>query len=120
MALATVRGETVSSSKPPHFTPETVEKTLLVLADRIKTVKRDAKAPSQVGKAVAFGDFLSGRSRVQAADVGIELLPRKPQTDDPNSATQKSDFLRKLRGSSVVSLYPYEAWMGSRTHRRLM
>jgi len=26
--------------------------------------------------AIAFGDFLSGRARIQAADVGIRLEPR--------------------------------------------
>jgi len=67
--LTTLDGETVSGSKPPRFTPEKINEALSVLQKRIKTTNLDRKSEFQVSDAVAFGDFLIGRSRVQAADV---------------------------------------------------
>jgi len=121
--LTTVSGETVSGSKPPRFTPEAIEQGLSALADRIKAVNRDFAAPFPVTEAIAFGGFLTGRARVQAAEVGVELVPRGTNADGTNSAVAqavKRDFLRKLKGKSpVVSPRLYEEWMSSRTHRRL-
>jgi DNA-binding transcriptional MocR family regulator len=122
--LTTVSGETVSGSKPPRFTPEAIEQALSDLADRIKTVNRQPKSAFHITKAVAFGDLLTGRARVQAADVGIQLIPLGPEVDEPNSARAQAwrrDVFRKLKAkSSGVSPRYYEEWMSSRTHRRLL
>jgi len=119
----TISGEAVSGSKPPRFTPEAVEQGLSALGERIKSVNKDFAVPFRVTKAVAFGNFLTGRARVQAADVGIELVPRGSDTDEPNSAVAQAgrrEFLRKLKAkSSVVRPRPYEQWMSSRSHRTL-
>ena len=67
----------------------------------MKAANHDPNAPFDIGKAVAFGDFLTDRARVQAPDVGIQLVPRKPETDQAMSATDQAahrDFLRQLRG----------------------
>jgi predicted DNA-binding transcriptional regulator YafY len=68
--LTTASGDAVSGSRPPRFNVEAVEAALSALAGRIKAADQDASARFRVAKAVAFGDFLSGRARVQAVDVG--------------------------------------------------
>ena len=53
--------------------------------------------------AVAFGDFLSGRARLQAADVGIRLAPRNPAAHDAASADEREKqetFLKQLKGKT--------------------
>jgi hypothetical protein len=122
--LTTVSGNTVSGSKSPRFTPEAVAEGLSALAERIKAVNHDQNAPFRIAKAVAFGDFLSDRARVQAPDVGIQLTPREPEGDQPNFTTgqaARSRFLKQLRGrTSILSIRPYEEWMSSRSHRSLI
>lgn len=120
--LTTLSGEGVSGSKTPRYTPERVEEALANLGKRISEANRDAKAPFKIVEAVAFGDFLSGRARVQAPDVGIELQRRSGS--DSDSATEwKSQklFLKQLAGErSMLPLRQYEKWMSARTHRRLL
>jgi hypothetical protein len=119
--LTTLNGETVSDSKPPRFTPEKISEALSVLQKRIETTNRDRKSEFQVSDAVAFGDFLIGRSRVQAADVGIRLVARKSQVGERNSVREEIAFLKQLRAkSALVHLHRYETWMSHRSHRRLM
>jgi hypothetical protein len=118
--LTTLNGETVSGSKTPRFTPEKVSEALSSLEKRIKTTNQDRKSEFRVSDAVAFGDFLIGRSRVQAADVGIRLVARKGQAER-NSAREEIAFLKQLRAkSALVQLHRYETWMSHRSHRRLM
>jgi hypothetical protein len=122
--LTTAAGDAVSGSKPPRFTPESAEAALSELADGIKGVNQDRDAPFQITAAVAFGDFFSGRARVQAPDVGIQLTPRGPGADDPESAVAQAarrNFLRQLKGKRpILSVRPYEEWMSSRAHRTLV
>ena len=122
--LTTMAGDTVSGSKPPRFTAEAVEAVLSALADRIKAANQDANARFRITKAVAFGDFVVGRSRVQAADVGAQLSSREPASAEAGSAVEKaaeSEFLRQLKGKSpMLNIRPYEGWMSSRTHRKLV
>src|SRR5271156_1965427 len=66
--LTTLAGETVSGAKTPRFTPESIEEALAALRSRIKLVNQDSKSPYKITDAVAFGDFLGGQARVQAAD----------------------------------------------------
>jgi DNA-binding transcriptional regulator YhcF (GntR family) len=122
--LTTVAGDTVAGSKPPRFTPEVVETALSALAGRIKAANQDASARFRVTKAVAFGDFLADRARVQAADVGVQLSLRGPASAEAGSAVEKAaerEFLRQLRGKyPILSIRPYEDWMSSRSHRKLL
>ena len=122
--LTTVSGDTVSGSKPPRYTPDAVEAALTALAERIKAANQDASAQFRVAKAVAFGDFLAGRSRVQAADVGVQLSPRGPASGELGSAVDKAaerEFLKRLKGNSpMLDIRPYEEWMSSRSHSRLV
>ena len=81
----------------------------------------DRKSEFQVSDAVAFGDFLIGRSRVQVADVGIWLVARKARFGEHNSTRKEISFLKQLRAkSALVQLHRYETWMSHRSHRRLV
>jgi hypothetical protein len=116
--MTTAAGEEVSASKMPRYRSDRVEKILAKLSSRIKTVNGDSGAPFRVGRAVAFGDFLLKRSRVQAPDVGVELANRKA-THQPISKSQVSTFLKDLRKTSIVHIEPFEDWMAQRSHRKI-
>jgi hypothetical protein len=118
--MTTPAGESVSGAKPPRFTRESVRRAVDSLKDRIKQVNRDRKSPFRVTDAVAFGDFLGDRARVQAADVGIGLERRDKVAGEFHSAPEveaERDFLQQLRGrSALVNIRPYVEWMRKRTH----
>jgi DNA-binding transcriptional regulator YhcF (GntR family) len=122
--MTTPQGETVSGSKFPRYSRATVERSLASFADHLKRVNQDSSAEYKIADAVAFGDFLSGRSRVQAADIGIKLEPRNAVAYHPHFASEQSRqeaFLKQLRGRTpLVNLVPYAEWMRARTHRRLV
>jgi hypothetical protein len=122
--MTTLSGEDVSGSKPPRFTCERIEEALTGLRSRIAEISRDSNAPYKITEAVAFGDFLSGRPRVQSAEVGIQLVPRKPGSADVGSAKEhrgRQEFLQRLQGrGGVVHVRPFENWMSARTHRPLL
>jgi hypothetical protein len=120
--LTTPAGETVSRSRPPRFNPQAVKDALSALRDRIRETNRDRQSPFNVVDAVAFGDFLSGRSRVQAADVGVRLRRRGVDSASPaEERAARQTFLRRLRGrSAALHLRVYEEWMRKRRHRELM
>jgi DNA-binding transcriptional regulator YhcF (GntR family) len=122
--MTTPDGEIVSGSKLPRYSRETVERSLASFADHLKRVNQDASSEYKIADAVAFGDFLSGRARVQAADVGIRLEPRNRAAHHPHWASERDrqqDFLKQLRGRTpLVNLHPYADWMGSRSHRKLL
>jgi DNA-binding transcriptional regulator YhcF (GntR family) len=120
----TLQGESVSGSKPPRFTRESVEKALSDLSERIRDTNGDPNALYKITDAVAFGDFLADPPRVQSATVGIRLILRNDDSQHPKSAHHKaaeSTFLKELRGkSSLVRLQHYEPWMSARSHRNLL
>lgn len=121
--LTTLAGETVSGAKTPRFTPESIEEALAALRSRIKLVNQDSKAPYKITAAAAFGDFLSGQARAQAAYVGIQLVRRKSEGGEHSKKEQvaRLAFLKQLRGKTqMLAVRPYEEWMGSRTHRSLL
>jgi hypothetical protein len=94
------------------------------LKERLAALNHDAKSEFRVRAAVAFGDFLSERAQVQAADVGVELARRDAEGHDANSVVEQTlrrEVLRKLRGrSALVNLRPYDVWMAHRSHRKLV
>lgn len=119
----TKEGETVSGAKPPRFTRKSVEDALAALRDRIAEVNKDAQSPYKVTEAVAFRDFLRDAARVQAADLGIRLLSSSDSgaTASPKEHATELDFLKKLRWkSALLHVFPYEDWMSSRSHVRLL
>ena len=80
-------GEDVAGARPPRFSPEKVEEALAELRERIKATNQNLKSPYKVVEAVAFGDFLLQKPRVQAAEVGIRLEPRKAKRGEIPSET---------------------------------
>jgi hypothetical protein len=122
--LTTSAGETVSASKLPHFTRERVEAALAALKQRIVAARKDFKSPFKISAAVAFGDFLGDRPRVQAPDVGIDFERRKTDEAARGSATEHKDrkaFLKQLRGKNTpLNLQPYQDWMSKRSHLKLL
>ena len=117
--LTTASGEIVSNSKLPRLSRKSVEQALATLTDRIAAINRDARAEFKINKAVAFGDFLGDRGKVQAADVGIELRRRNPASER-NPANELA-FLKQLaRKSRFLHTQPYEKWMTDRPHRSLL
>jgi hypothetical protein len=122
--LTTGEGETVSGSKMPHFTRERVEAALSALKQRIAAARKDFKSPFKITAAVAFGDFLGDRPRVQAPDVGIALENRKSKSDTSISATESKArlaFLKQLRGKNApLNLQLYQEWMSKRSHQKLL
>ena len=94
------------------------------MKQRIAAARKDFKSPFKITAAVAFGDFLGEQPRVQAPDIGIELVPRKGGASDKVSATEnkaRGAFLKQLRGKSTpLNVQPYQEWMGKRAHQRLL
>lgn len=119
----TGQGEIVSGAKQPRFTRKSMEDALTAIRDRIEEANKDGDAPYTVAQAVAFGDFLRDGARVQAADVGIRLVS---SSDSGATASAKEhpaelEFLKKLGAkSSLLHVVPYEDWMSSRSHVRLL
>ena len=101
-----------------------MEQALSALHDRIQVINEDTNAPYKVTDAVAFGDFLSDRSRLQAAAVGIRLVPRKSgktETETAREHAAEEAFLKQLRGKTAsLHIQPYEEWMSARSHRKLL
>jgi hypothetical protein len=119
----TEQGDLVSGAKPPRFTPKSVQDALAGLRDRIKAVNNDPRAAYKITEAVAFGDFLRDAARVQAADVGIRLVPKSdaPATQSATEHAVELDFLKQLRGkTALLHVVRYEDWMSSRSHIRLL
>jgi hypothetical protein len=119
----TAQGDVVSGAKPPRFTRQSVEDALAGLRNRIKAVNEDSDAPYRITQAVAFGDFRGDAARVQAADVGIRLVPRTHEESiaPAKKHTAELNFLKQLRGkTSLVHIVPYQDWMSSRSHVRLL
>jgi hypothetical protein len=124
-SMTTPAGESVSGAKPPRFTRESVEQAVESLKERIKQVNKDSKDTFRVTAAVAFGDFLLiGRTRVQAAEVGIALAPRDEAASAGRSASEarlERQFLRQIRGkTALLHVRPYADWMSKRSHLNLM
>jgi len=119
----TQSGEVVCGSKFPRFSRDSVEQALATLKDRIAAVNRNSHAEFKIREAVAYGDFLTGRPQVQAADVGIELVRRTKQPLQGATVRdeQELSFLKELRRRSpLLNLHPYEKWMSTRTHQKLL
>jgi len=121
--VTTTAGEDVSGARPPRFSPEKVEEALRELRERIKAVNKDSKLPYKIAEAVAFGDFLQSKPRVQPAEVGIRLEPRKAKRWESPAKQHAAEraFLRELRAkAATLNTLPYAEWMSARSHRRLL
>jgi hypothetical protein len=120
--LTTVAGETVANSKKPQFSSESVTQALDTLKERTEAVNRDKRSEFKVTKVVAFGDFLTGRAQVQAADVGVLLSRRDLISGNPDDLeAERQEFMNGLRRKSrLFTVQTYRPWMSRRSHRDLL
>ena len=119
--LTTASGEAVSGSKRPRMKRESVEEAVSTIAERIEAINSDTRAKFRIRKAVAFGDFLSKRPQVQAADVGVMLACRSPASGNEDNDEEKWGFLKQLQAKNrFVHVQRYQPWMSDRTHRKLL
>ena len=119
----TEQGQRVSGARSPRFTRKSIEGALDSLGDRIKASNSDPDTAYKIAEAVAFGDFLRDAARVQAADVGIGLVSKSDDLAMPSAKQHAAelDFLKQLRGkTALLHVVPYEDWMSSRSHMRLL
>jgi hypothetical protein len=118
--LTTAAGEAVSGSKLPRMKRESVEAALATIKERIAAINRDVRANFSIRKAVAFGDFLSERPQVQAADVGVMLTRRTLLSGHKNNDEEEEAFLKQLQAKNrFVHVRRYQPWMSERAHRKL-
>jgi hypothetical protein len=119
--LTTASGEAVSGSKLPRMKRESVEEALSTITERIEAINRDPRAKFSIRKAVAFGDFLSKRPQVQAADVGVMLTRRIPVSGNEDNDEEERAFLKQIQAKNrFVHVQRYQPWMSERTHRKLL
>lgn len=122
--VTTDAGESVSGSKFPRYSLASVEQSLASFAEHLKRVNDDRSAKYRIAEAVAFGDFLSRATRVQAADVGVRLVPRNAAEHEAESATSREKqqaFLKQLKGKTpLINVQSHADWMSARTHRKLI
>jgi len=122
--MTTAAGESVSGAKMPRFSRESVEEALKSLKARIADLNKDNNSAYRIAEAAAFGDFLlQDRAKVQAADVGMRLLPRgqASQLRSASDAKAEAKFLKTLRGKmQMLNIRPYADWMSQRSHIRLL
>jgi hypothetical protein len=119
--LTTASGEAVSGSKLPRMKRESVEEALSTIAERIAAINRDPRAKFRIRKAVAFGDFLSKRPQVQAAEVGAMLTRRTPVSVNEDNDEEEQAFLKQLQAKNrFVYVQRYQAWMSERSHQSLL
>jgi len=120
--LTTAAGESISKSKKPQFSLASVTQAMATLKERIAALNRDKRSEFEITKAVAFGDFLTGRPQVQAADVGVELSRRDPLAGNSGEAEKtRRAFMDDLRRKSrLFAVESYRTWMSQRSHRNLL
>lgn len=121
--ITTSSGDAVAGAKAPRFNREAVLNALAELGKQIAQINHDANSEFKITRAVAFGDFLRGSSRVQAPDIGVQLAQRGPAIVRGPVQQHRAmrEFLKKLRGRrAALNLIPYEEWMGARSHRDLI
>jgi hypothetical protein len=100
---------------------ESVEEALSTITERIEAINRDPRAKFSIRKAVAFGDFLSKRPQVQAADVGVMLTRRIPVSGNEDNDEEEQAFLKQIQAKNrFVHVQRYQPWMSERTHRKLL
>lgn len=119
--FTTPTGHSVAGSATPSFKPEVVEKALQALEEHIALHNRVARGAVRVAKAVAYGDFLLKLSRVQAADVGIELSQLAAEAAVNTARDEQGEIFQELRAKSRhFRLLAFLPWMEKRSHLALV
>jgi hypothetical protein len=119
--IVTEQADAVSGAKQPRFTRASVDKAIAGLLDRVRAINADHNAAHKVSRVVVFGDYLSSRERLQAADVGIQFeRPREVREGAAEHETEER-ILKDLKArSAALNVRLLEPWMVRRTHRVLL
>jgi hypothetical protein len=119
--MTTIAGEQLSGSVMPRFEKAAVARALDALKERLRSLHKDPDAEFTVARAVAFGDFLGQASRVQAAQVALQLKARSGQGSALAARRAEDKLFTSLRARSpMLQLIRFEDWMSIRTHRKLL
>lgn len=118
--VVTEQADAVSGAKDPCFTRAAVDNAIAGLLERVRAVNADPDAGHKVGRLVVFGDYLSGRDRLQAADIGVELESSREVREGAVEHAAEERILKALKArSAALNVRLLEPWMVQRTHRVL-
>ncbi len=117
--VTTEQADIVSGAKSPRFNRSSVESAISALLDRVRAWNAAHPSGMNVARVIVFGDYLSDRNRLQAAEIGVEFAHGGERGAAEHEAEQQA--LKELKGrSAMLNVHLLEAWMLARTHRVLM
>ncbi len=116
--VTTEQADVVSGAKPPRFTRSSVEKAISALLDRVRAWNAAHRSGINVARVIVFGDYLSDRDRLQAAEIGVEFAHGGEPGAEEHETEQQAIKELKAR-SAMLNLRVLEAWMLGRVHRVL-
>ena len=87
------RGESVSGSKMPRYSRETVEQSLASLADHLKLVNQDSsteyKTRTRLHSAISYPNALAFRLRMSVSGLSLEMRWRTIHIGPASEAGKK-------------------------------
>ena len=116
--VATEQADAVSGAKQPRFVRPAIEKAIAALLDRVQEWNAAHRSGMKVARVVVFGDYLSGRDRLQAAEIGVEFVQGGEEGAAEKDAERQAIKELKAR-SAMLNLHVLEPWMVARSHRAL-
>jgi hypothetical protein len=116
--IATEQADAVSGAKQPRFVRLAIEKAIAGLLDRVREWNAAHRSGTKVARVVLFGDYLSDRDRLQAAEIGVEFVQGREEGAAEKDAERQAIKELKAR-SAMLNLRVLEPWMVARSHRAL-
>jgi hypothetical protein len=116
--VATEQADAVSGARQPRFVRPAVEKAIAGLLDRVQEWNAAHRSGMKVARVVVFGDYLSDRDRLQAAEIGVEFAQGGEEGVAEKDAERQAIKELKAR-SAMLNLHVLEPWMVARSHRAL-
>jgi hypothetical protein len=117
--VATEQANAVSGAKQPRFVRTAVEKAIAGMLDRVREWNAADRSGTKVARVVVFGDYLSDRERLQAAEIGVEFADGGEEGAAEKDAERQAIKELKAR-SAMLNLHVLEPWMVARSHRVLL
>jgi hypothetical protein len=117
--VATEQANAVSGAKQPRLVRAAVEKAIAGLLDRVREWNAAHRSGIKVVRVVVFGDYLSDRDRLQAAEIGVEFADGSEEGAAEKDAEHQAIKELKAR-SAMLNLSLLEPWMIARSHRVLL
>jgi hypothetical protein len=117
--IATEQAGAVSGAKQTRFARSSVEKSIAGLLDRVREWNAAHRSGMTVARVIVFGDHLSDRDRLQAAEIGVEFAHGVEDGAEEKDAEREAVKGLKAR-SAMLNLNVLEPWMAARSHRDLL